>query len=496
MIAIHMPALKKALVYLVSTAVVVFTSVLIGLMVGIGLWKVAAGLIGLVALNMLFIWYTGRNPGNRDILFWMMLVLVLTVGFIQKHSGTSFGFLLELVMLLAMPYAIGAFVSLDARLKRLFLLLIIFLVITISSAFFGESSLFVSVFQIGTDLKFVILLLIGFYITWSKKTEQRFWFAVRWLWLPFMLLVAWQWIAPGSYFKYIQLNYSGQADPLGVVPTRALGPYNHSATFAAVLSLLFLISISRALTQQKFFFFVACAYFLLLLGTTQRLEILSLLGIVSVLYIYYGLKGQGIPGFLKGMLSIFVILVTVVSVFPSIENRLERDTEFREFTGEIRAFRPRPVYYTTSFTIANQRFPFGSGPGTFASAGAGKFNWSYYQKLGFFSYPWFSPTFLFETYWPHFIAEAGWFGFLAYFLFVLGLIRYSFHAFKAATEIDERMYWLIATTSLAYLLLTSFNGPTFEDPATALLAVPFVGIAHRFTRARLSGQMPKSATNS
>jgi hypothetical protein len=176
----------------------------------------------------------------------------------------------------------------------------------------------------------------------------------------------------------------------------------------------------------------------------------------------------------------------MATALPAIVKGLGKDSEVQEFIGEAKAFRPRPVYYITSFSIANEYAPLGSGPGTFAGAGAGKFDWDYYQKLGFFSYSWFSPTYLFETYWPHFIAEGGWFGFLAYFLFVVGLIRYCFQSFKASIDPQERLYWLIATTGLVYLLLTSLNGPTFEDPVIAFLAVPFVGIAHRFTRMRLS----------
>lgn len=474
----------------IAIAFVVVSAVTLALSIVVGMWPVGTALVGFGFWSVMFARLTQQNRSNRDLIFWLLLILVFTVGFVQKRTGTSLSILLELVMLLGMPFTVWSLGRMDARLKRLFLLILFFLIISILSAFFGRSQLFAAAFQFATDLKFVILLLIGFYITWSEKTEYRFWLIMRWLWLPLMLLVAWQWFSPGTYFKYIHLTYSGQADPLGLVPSRALGPYNHSATFAAVLSLLFLISVSRALTKQKSYFLVAGAYFLLLFGTTQRLEILSLLAIISVLYIYYSFKGRGSSVFLKGLFSIFVVAGLVLAALPMMKERLNRDSEFREFTGEVKPFRPRPVYYATSFSIANDFIPLGSGPGTFAGAGASKFNWNYYQQLGFFSYPWFNPTFLFETYWPHFIAEGGWFGFLAYFLFVVGLVRYSFQSFRAATDTTERMYWLIATTGLMYLLLTSFNGPTFEDPETAFLAVPFVGIAHRFTRERLSRSVP------
>jgi hypothetical protein len=452
-----------------------------------GLWPVATALAVAAFWFSLFAWLTRGDPRLRDLVFWLLFTLTLTVELVHKRTGVSVGLALEGVMLLALPFAMGGLADLDGPLRRLFWLIAAFVVISVLSAVFGQSPLVAAAFQMATDLKFIVLLLIGLYLSWSARTERNFWRVVRWLWLPMLLLVIWQWGAPGSYFSHLHTTYGGQEDPLGLVPTRALGPYNHSGQFAAVLAVLWLLTLVRGRLGDRSLRFAGLGYFGLLLGTTQRVEIGSAMAVA--LWLLLTLRRPS-TGAARGRVWPWLAALagmTLLAGGPLLQERLERDVEYREFTGEAQPYRPRPVYYLTSMHIASVHAPLGSGPGTFAGAGAGKFNWDYYQRLGFFGYSWFSPMYMFETYWPHFIAEGGWGGFLAYLLFIVGLVRYAFRQADAVADPAHRGYWLMAAGSLSYLLLTSLNGPTFEDPQTAFLAATLFGVAYRYRKPGMTG---------
>jgi hypothetical protein len=462
-------------------AVLTFLALLGSAALALDIWIIGLAMSGAFLWLIAFPWMVRANPNLRDSFFWLLLILLLTIGFIQKRTGISVGIVLEGTLLLASPFTIWTIRSLDEKLKRLLILLACFLFFSMMSAAFGQGRVIATVFQIATDMKFPLLLLLGFYVAWTDTTERRFWSLVRWLWLPLAALVVVQWAAPSIYFGYIHTTFSGQEDPFGLLPSRALGPFNHAATLAAVASLLFLIAYIRGVLKDRTFLIPAVAYFAILLGTSERIEIVSLLVVFVVLYTVLN-RDHGIPFVLVAIGTLAIVVLVTATLGSTAEDRLLQVHEVREFIGDARPFRPRPVYFFTSFSIANQAFPLGSGPGTFAGAGAGKFNWDLYQKLGFFGYSWFSPMYLFETYWPHFIAETGWFGFLSYFCFVLGLIWYATRESFAAPDSTLRMYWLVAASGLGYLFMTSLNGPTFEDPTTAFLATVFFGIAYQLSR--------------
>nr|WP_321399021.1 hypothetical protein [uncultured Desulfobacter sp.] len=423
-----------------------------------------------------------KNKNLKDSIFWILFILLFTVGFYHKRTGVSCGFIIEFITIAYTPFIIFAFKQTNTEIKKLFFLIFIYYIISVISAFWGESKLIAALFQIATDFKFILFLLLGFFITWTPRTENFFLFSVRWIWVPLLFLIFWQWASPSSYFSIVHLTYSGQSDPLGIVPTRALGPFNHAATMASVTGLLSLITFSKAVNSEKKYYLFSIIYFLLLFGTTERVEIFSCITVIIISSIYTISKKNKLTIGIKVISILFLSICFVNFVLPEIYKKAKMSKEFCEFTGDIRAKQPRPFFYYKSVEIANQRFPLGSGPGTFAGAGAGKFNWLYYKEIGVTSYLWFSPMYLFETYWPHFIAETGWIGFSSYFLFIVGIIHHCKKMLIKEKDTMRRAYWTIAFSTLLFLFLTSLNGPTFEIPEFVFLSAPFVGIANSYSK--------------
>lgn len=448
-----------------------------GIGVAIGFSAPIAVLIGLPFLNIIALFILLRKTDWRDSLFWIWFLLIFMTALAQKQLGQSFGFLIEASILGLLPVIL----ILGAKSARSFRLQIalyfVFLGLSLASALSGESQLFAGAFQVVTDAKPIVFLIFGSFLAWTARTERTFWALVRFLWLPFSLLVIWQWVSPGSYYGLIHKSYGGLADPLGIVPSRGLGPFNHAATLAAVVAMLGIMSLVRARLFDPRFYLPAIMYLFLLLSTTQRVEFASVFFAIGLWKLFAVSRGRAVLA-VPLVAAALVGAVAVVAIqSDAILAEARRSGEIREFLGEDRAFRPRPVFYVTSFEIASDRFPLGSGPGTFGGAGAGKFDWSYYQKLGLTNYSWFSPTFLFETYWPHLIAESGWFGVLVYLSIFGSLLLMAFRKCFHGDDRETSQYWEIAGTGLIFMLLNSINGPVFEDPTIAFFVLPFFGIA-------------------
>lgn len=469
-------------------------SVLTALLVGSGAAIPAIALtVFSLALIWMFIGIKGDDTGGSANALWIAFALIIGLGSVWKVAAYDASVGIEI-------YVIACLVLYGSRtipiVKPLFWPLLFFaayLVIATISSFVGKSSLIPSIFQLLTDTKIVAFIVFGAILGWSRSGDERLTKITAVAWIPLALLVAWQWVHPSSYYGLYHRSYGGLSDPLGLVPDRALGPFNHAVMLATFCAAMICFAVSGYLASgNKKHIAIALPYLILLACTTQRVEIIAMLGSTfALLAILWLMSARGIE---KALVLVFALIVIGAVSFGLVSLLIhygQTDHEIAELIGAVQPFRPRPVFYYTAARIASENFPLGSGFATFAGAGAGKFDWATYQHLGLVFYSWFSPTYLFETFWPHIVAEGGWFGLACYLLFVLlifavliqRLAQASNERKPAEQQFVKRIYY-IGIWGWVYLFLTSLNGPNYEDPSIAMLFAPFVGIAIKLTLVR------------
>ena len=148
----------------------------------------------------------------------------------------------------------------------------------------------------------------------------------------------------------------------------------------------------------------------------------------------------------------FTVLSAGVLVTDNDVSRVVTE-RFSRYVGDESETRIRILLVNTSLKIANDRFPFGTGAGTFASAPSREMGYSpIYVQYRFYRYVGGRPdgemNFLLDGFWPKVLAEGGWSGFIAYAMFLTILFRAILHARQEAPESGTLRFvelcWLFA----------------------------------------------------
>jgi hypothetical protein len=129
----------------------------------------------------------------------------------------------------------------------------------------------------------------------------------------------------------------------------------------------------------------------------------------------------------------------------------------------------RAVLFLTSFRIANDYFPIGTGWGTFGSYFAAQEYSPVYYLYGISTHSELginTRLYLNDTYWPAVIAESGWLGFLCLLLFFVIL----FKEMKALYKIDARIY-AAGIFIFVYMGITTVEETGFMQPVLMCLAL-------------------------
>ncbi|MCZ7562776.1 MAG: hypothetical protein M5U08_02350 [Burkholderiales bacterium] len=454
---------------------------LIGAATGAGLGALAVALAAASCLVPIYaVILDSRRLGVRDSLFWALFVLVLVLPVIHKFTGVRLYFVLELLLIAAAPLLLSEGIAVLRRsksMRALGALLGLFLVISLMSSVFGRSQIMPGAYQFATNLKFYFLLLLGFYVAWTRRTETIFWCCVQWLWLPMATALAWQWLEPSTYFSYFGPAHPGP-DPLEVFPSRGMATFQHPSFFAAFSGMMAIIAFCRACVERRFVFYtVSLVYFLLTLASTERQEILSIIAICFAVYIVE--RGRTPTHSLIAAILIAAGLTTTF-LLPPVQRNLEREAISWGILGYTAITHPRPVMYLHAKDIANSRVPLGSGLGTFGGAGATRFDDSLHFERGFGRYSWFveREKYMMDTYWPNILAETGWIGLSLMGAISLFLIFYPLKKALFKQSRTQRQYWLMSFAGSSFAFLLSFTSPAYQDPGLVLLMTLFFGVAH------------------
>jgi hypothetical protein len=461
------------------------TAVVVGLGIGIQQMLPAALIAALVLyIPLLWIYFGSGQP--RAGHFWLLAVLLVGLSLEQKLTGINLSFLTQLVLMALAPVA---FLKLSMVWRevdgwRPFVLLLgLFLGLSIISSALGKSPKLPAAYQMMTNLKFVIMVLVGFTVTFSESTYRWFWRTVSWFWLPNALLVVWQWVSFSSYLSFFAGSTTGGPDPLGLLPSRAMGLFEHPTAFGAMMGFFAVCASARYATNGGLRNLVlVLVYALLIFLSGQRQELLGAILVFLMLFCV-------VRGWRKLVLVLLPIVlvgaVTTSVVWPRIEPRVIQEVENWEGSPYRPIDQPRQVLYSTATRLANSSFPLGIGLGTFGGAGSVKFNMDSYWGLGFGAYSWIERReYLMDTYWPNFIAETGWFGFAAMFSVILSLLRMAALNVKAVSEPSARLLALVGLGGVLFVFSLTPSSPAFQDPGTFLLPALFIGIAYNRQRVR------------
>lgn len=384
-----------------------------------------------------------------------------------------------LVLLLALP-GLGALAReavADGVLRAsLFCFALLLLLLGLSTVLNAQAHVAASVYQLLSDLKPVLLLGLGFALLQVPNAPRGLWWVLRWAWLPLVGLVAWQWLAPGLYGRVFNFPQAPILAAQGLLPSRALGWYEHSGMlggFAAMMGLLALLRALHLPEQRHSNWALVLIYSALLLASGQRAELASLLAVALLAVVC--LRPDRLVARVLLVLPILAVLAAAFWFF--FGDTLMREASMWGGSRYAPVEHPRALLYEGASYLANKHFPLGSGLGTYGGAGAVKFDQSLYYSLGFSQYWWFrDEDYLLDVFWQNVLAEGGWVALGVQVLQYLLLAGYALRQYARSAGL-QRVLWGGAGFGVLFLMANSTVSPTFQDPRLFVWAALCVGLA-------------------
>lgn len=441
-------------------------------------FSAALMLLGLIVAQ------TSRTPG--DWLFAAVMLVPFILGIVAKAGGIQLFGVWQVPVLLLALLGLPAFLkaaSGDGFLRVFPIVFALFLLWGLVASVAGRTRPLAGAYQFASNLKPLLAVLLGFAILWTPRVERILRFLVHWTWLPALLLVAFEWLAPGLYFRVFPGPGFARAsiDPTGLLPSRAVGLFEHPsfqasmAAFFAIVSVAYLLHARAATGNKTRYGILTGLYVLLIVCAVQRQEIAA--GVTAILAMFV----LGRRTYLTRRLLLNSVLVALVSTafwFVYSENILK---EFAMWgIGHRTVEHPRAQIFLGAWGVASDYFPLGAGLGTYGGAGAAKFDESLYRELGFGRYWWFGrEDYLLDTYWPNSLGETGFVGAGLLLMAYLALFLYGARKGIGKTTPDgARLYWAAATGGMAYMLLLSVTSPAFQDPRLFEWPALLFGVAY------------------
>lgn len=470
---------------------VLVVALLVGLATAIRLYEVGVGIVALLTATFAYAWYLFLAPrGPRsDLHFWALGTAGLVViPLANAAAGTKINFVAELVLFASAPLAIAATWQ---RLRwtateRLFVAMFAaYLAWQVLVSVFGRSTAVAALYQFATNLKPFLLVLLGFSLSWSKRTETVFWFVIRWAWLYIGAFVALQIFAQGFYLNYFGGNLLVDRTPNPLLPflTRMQGPFEHSSVLATFSIQFVLFALCRAWMKKDWRYLLFSTPYLLLAALSgQRQEIFVLLVVALMMGVALRYK----VGLIRmALLAAVGSGVAVAVLWPVLGSNMQDELALWRTEGSVGTEGVRSALYDAASRIAIDFAPLGSGLGTYGGPGAVRFDQSLYVEMGLGRFWWFQRgLFLQDSIWACYIAELGWLGAAWLAGLFAAIVSMSARIYRDAVDSSDRMYALMAVTALLYALLVSPTAFVITDPVTGLLSFVLVGLAYGRVRGR------------
>ena len=242
-------------------------------------------------------------------------------------------------------------------------------------------------------------------------------------------------------------------------------------------------------TKRKQFLRISYVFSLIVIATILKKSIIDLIIIwITFFYFFQKFKIFKTKRIVYSILIVFIILTPVI--YDELAENLNMNANYLNTAGVDGHV--RLAMYLAAFKIGVDYFPFGSGFGTFgtpASVFGGYSNLyheynissietlSEYRVMNNFSHT------LFDTYWPHIIAEIGFIGFFIFLSLWFFPIRRSLKIYrKRKGYIDRCNLYLILTL----ILTISLDGLTLFNPEIPLFILFSHGITSIINNAQFS----------
>lgn len=134
-------------------------------------------------------------------------------------------------------------------------------------------------------------------------------------------------------------------------------------------------------------------------------------------------------------------------------------------------FSPRKVMLKDSFQLLLDRFPFGTGYGSFGSTIASSNYSGLYTKLGYEEYNGMNPentSFLTDSFWPEILGQFGFVGTVLFIVVVIYFLKLSFEKMKISINTGFAMLM-----TMIYLIIASVAESSFFNPTSFLFFIMF-----------------------
>ncbi|RZI85834.1 MAG: hypothetical protein EOP38_03550 [Rubrivivax sp.] len=462
----------------------------LGLVVGVGQSMIALAFGGLLFTALLIPLLIRALGAQFDFVFWILLLSVVGSSIISALTRRPMSFVSTALLLCLAPLVMRNLLQLYRPRSLLVWALgasALFYVVGVWSSLVGRSAPVAATYSAVISLKPFLLLALGVCLKWTPRTDRAFWFFTRWAWTLLLAVALLQWFAPGIYQGvFADVESVAERHPFLLGYPRATSLFAQPSILASFCSTLGLFLYIDFLMRRRIWLLLAAmAYLLIVVMSGQRQELLAVFILVPLIYAVH--KWQ--PGFTAlvvatalaaALAAVFFWWFAEASVLQELRNWGLAD-------GIADTTSARAVLYSDAFKLANQRWPLGTGFGTFGSVGSVKFDQSLYVQLGYTAFWWFTQkSYLMDSYWSKYIAETGWLGFVLQFaVYLLAMKRVV-----DWTRLQRGAYFsrlaLMSFAGLSYVLLISPTAFSLAEPHGGLLAMTFVGVVWRLSREQAS----------
>ncbi len=441
-----------------------------------------ASILAMSAVLLLLLQF--RKSNSNDWIFAICLFGPILLSVVLTTTGFYLFGIWQVAIILLATTGLTKFITSvkkDKLIQLSILLFFSFILCGVYSTMMGRSRFDAASYQLISDFKPFAAIVMGFALGWDPKIERILWMAIRFLWIPLLLILIFEWVLPGQYVlifgsKFIAIS----DDPSRIFPSRASSLFEHPAMFANSSAAFCIITSARAIMHEKDRIRNWCLsviYFIFIITAVQRQEMAACF--ISILFIYLLYKPEGT--FKRFSYIIFISVIAAFLFWLVFAQTFNKEGASWGFGTIGQLEHPRAQIYAGALILADENIPFGSGLGTFGGAGAEKFDTSIYESLGFRNYWWYGhEDFLMDTYWPNSIAETGFLGalslFFSYFLFLI----YTCKVF-IKSKCTSKYYWAISAGLFLYILIISFTSPAFQDLRLFLLPGLMIGVASKYS---------------
>lgn len=255
--------------------------------------------------------------------------------------------------------------------------------------------------------------------------------------------------------------------------------FNHPGSYADVMSVYFIYSLGYyAVTRRKSAFGLIILF---AIGVIFSLRLRPLITISGALTITSLIFRNRLSIRILTMLTIITIILSILfskSISEIIQLKLA------EFSGTS----ARYMLTTTSIRIAMDKFPFGTGFGTFGGYASRLFYSPVYYEYQLDTVYGLTPVivnnqdFIMDTHWPYILGELGVLGFLFYILIIFIIGRTLVKIYK---NTESKFIKLLAYSGLAGLIFSSiaaFVAPVFQASLSGYYTLLFPGITFALYR--------------